>query len=163
MRSSHRMAFTRWRCVDGSGEKLRVIGSILSSLVAPENPAALLDALTDPGVKIVTLTVTEKAYLRDASGALDEKHPDIVWDLENPASPKTAHGFLAEAIVRRRAAGTAPFTVLSCDNLPANGATLQRLLVAFARLRDPELGRYIEHEMAFPIEHGRPHRAGHDR
>jgi fructuronate reductase len=74
--------------VDGSGEKLRVIGSILSSLVAPENPAALLDALTDPGVKIVTLTVTEKAYLRDASGELDEKHPDIVWDLKNPRGSK---------------------------------------------------------------------------
>lgn len=136
--------------VDGSGEKLRVIGSILSALVAPENPAALLDALTDPGVKIVTLTVTEKAYLRDASGALDGRHPDIVWDLANPASPKTVHGFLIEAIARRRAAGTAPFTVLSCDNLPANGVTLKRLLVAFAKLRDPELGGFVEKDIAFP-------------
>ena len=42
------------------GEALRVIGSIQSLLVAPENPAALLDALTDPNVRIVTLTVTEK-------------------------------------------------------------------------------------------------------
>jgi fructuronate reductase len=136
--------------VDGSGEKLRVIGSILSSLVAPENPAALLDALTDPGVKIVTLTVTEKAYLRDASGELDEKHPDIVWDLKNRAAPKTVHGFLTEAVARRRTAGTEPFTVLSCDNLPANGATLKRLLVAFAKLRDPDLGRFVEEKIAFP-------------
>jgi fructuronate reductase len=136
--------------VDGSGEKLRVVGSILSSLVAPENPAALLDALTDPGVKIVTLTVTEKAYLRDASGALDEKHPDILWDLKNPSVPKTAHGFLTEAIHRRRTAAAAPFTVLSCDNLPANGVTLKRLLVAFATLRDPELGRFVEESIAFP-------------
>ena len=47
--------------VDGSGERLRVIGSILTSLVAPESPTALIDALADPGIRIVTLTVTEKA------------------------------------------------------------------------------------------------------
>ncbi|MGE0280562.1 MAG: mannitol dehydrogenase family protein [Rhizobiaceae bacterium] len=136
--------------VDGSGEKLRVIESILSSLVAPENPGALLDALTEPGIKIVTLTVTEKAYLRDAVGGLDERHPDIVWDLQNPSRPRTVHGFLTEAIARRRAAGTDAFTILSCDNLPANGATLKRLLVAFAKMRDPELGRFVEEEIAFP-------------
>jgi len=136
--------------VDGSGEKLRVVGSILSCLVAPENPQALLDALTDPGIRIVTLTVTEKAYLRDAAGKLDEQHEDIVWDLNNPASPRTVHGFLVESIARRRVAGIPPFTVLSCDNLPANGATLKRLLVAFARLRDADLGRFVEENIAFP-------------
>lgn len=135
---------------DGSGEKLRVIGSILETLVAPEDPAALLDALDDPAVKIVTLTVTEKAYLRNAAGELDLAHPDISWDLANPAAPKTVHGFLTEAIARRRAAGVAPFTVLSCDNLPANGATLRRLVLAFAAARDAELARYIAESIAFP-------------
>lgn len=136
--------------VDGSGEKLRVIGSILRSLVAPENPEAVLEELCSPSVRIVTLTVTEKAYLRDASGHLDEKHPDITWDLKNPGSAKTVYGFLAEAIVRRSAAGTEPFTVLSCDNLPANGATLRKLLIAFATLRDLALGKFVESNIAFP-------------
>ncbi|WP_455273571.1 mannitol dehydrogenase family protein [Rhizobium herbae] len=136
--------------VDGAGETLRVIGSIVSSLVAPENPAALLDAMTDPGISIVTLTVTEKAYLRDASGNLDLSHPDIAWDLANPDQPRTVHGFLIEAIARRRAAGIAPFTVLSCDNLPANGATLKRLAVAFAKARDADLSAFVEREIAFP-------------
>ena len=136
--------------VDGSGERLRVVGSIQRVLVAPEDPGALLAAMTDPGIRIVTLTVTEKAYLRNAAGELDALHPDIVWDLANPATPRTAHGFLAEAIARRRAAGTPPFTVLSCDNLPANGATLRRLLVAFCRLRDPDLGLFVEAAIAFP-------------
>ncbi|WP_426127464.1 mannitol dehydrogenase family protein [Pararhizobium sp. PWRC1-1] len=136
--------------VDESGETLRVIGSILSSLVAPENPAALLDAMTEPGIRIVTITVTEKAYLRDASGDLDFSHPEIAWDLANPGQPRTVHGFLIEAIARRRAAGIAPFTVLSCDNLPANGATLRRLAVAFAMARDADLGGFVEREVAFP-------------
>ena len=136
--------------VDGSGETLRVIGSVLLSLVAPENPPALLGAMTDPGIRIVTMTVTEKAYLRDASGDLDLSAPDIAWDLANPDQPRTVHGFLIEAIARRRAAGLAPFTVLSCDNLPANGATLKRLAVAFATARDADLGGFVEREVAFP-------------
>ena len=78
------------------------------------------------------------------SGDLDAAHPDIVADLANPATPQTAHGFLVEALARRRAAGTKPFTILSCDNLPSNGATLHRLLVQFAALRDADLARHVE-------------------
>ncbi|PTE08066.1 mannitol dehydrogenase family protein [Mesorhizobium helmanticense] len=126
---------------DSGGESLNVIGSILSLLVAPENPGAVLAALTDPRTRIVTLTITEKAYLRAAGGGLDAAHPDIVHDLANPHMPKTAHGFLAESLARRRATGCQPFTVLCCDNLPANGATLHRLLVEFAALRDARLAQ----------------------
>lgn len=135
---------------DSAGEQLQVIGSIQSLLVAPEDPGAVLAALTDPRIRIVTLTITEKAYLRAADGSLDGAHPDIVHDLANPGSPKTAHGFLAEALARRSIAGTPPFTVLCCDNLPANGATLHRLLVEFAKLRDAGLGRHVADEVAFP-------------
>ena len=135
---------------DGERGAVRVIGSILSLLVAPEDPAALLDALTDPGVRIVTLTVTEKAYLRDVSGALDFTHPDIAWDLGHPDQPRTVHGFIVEALSRRKASGAPLFTILSCDNLPSNGKTLKRLVVEFATRRDAGLGAFIEQEVAFP-------------
>lgn len=135
---------------DGEGERLRVVGSLKSLLVAPEDPSALLTALVDPGVRIVTLTITEKAYLRAAGGGLDRTHPDIIHDLANTGAPRTAHGFLAEALVRRREAGTPPFTVLSCDNLPANGETLHALLSEFASLRDAGLARHIAEDVAFP-------------
>ena len=142
------------------GEKLRVIGSIQSLIVAPQDPAALLDVLTDPRIRIVTLTITEKAYLRDAAGDLDAAHPGIVADLANPASPQTAHGFLVEALARRRASGVAPFTILSCDNLPANGKTLHRLLVQFAGLRDADTEAACRRGCRVSLQHGRPHRAG---
>jgi fructuronate reductase len=136
---------------DGSGEEVRVVGAIRDVLVAPENPDALLAALTDPGVRIVSLTVTEKGYCHNpATGKLDQSHPDIRHDLENPGAPRSAPGFIVEAIARRRAAGTAAFTVLSCDNLPANGVVTKRVLVDLARLRDPDLGRYVEAEIACP-------------
>lgn len=121
---------------DASGEKLRVIGSLLDMLVAPESPEALIARMADPATRIVSLTVTEKAYLRDAKAGLDLKHGDVDRDLQNPAGPRTVYGFLAAALERRFAAGTPAFTVLCCDNLPANGATVKGLFHAFMEARD---------------------------
>jgi fructuronate reductase len=135
----------------GTGEDLRVIGAVRELLVAPSDPEALVRRMSDPAVRIVSLTVTEKGYCHDpATGTLNEAHPDIVSDLESPAHPRSVPGFLVEALRRRRTAGTPPFTVLCCDNLPANGRTVARIVTAFARLRDPDLGRFLEQEVAFP-------------
>jgi fructuronate reductase len=137
--------------IRGETDRLAVIGSIGRVLAAPEDPAALLDALCAPATTIVSLTVTEKAYCRDpASGMLDEAHPDILHDLAHPHAPRSALGWLAAAIARRRTEGRPPFTVLCCDNLPANGRTLHRLLARFARLRSPGLGAFVENEVACP-------------
>ncbi len=136
---------------DAAGETLRVVGCVLESLVAPEDPAAVLERLTRPSVRIVTLTVTEKGYCHDpATGALNEDHPDIVHDLAEPRHPRTAIGFLAEALARRHALGIAPFTVLSCDNLPGNGDTVAGLLRRFATLRDPAFGAWVAAAVACP-------------
>ena len=136
---------------DGADELLRVIGSSAGLVVAPESPEALLAAMTRPEVKIISLTVTEKGYCHaPASGTLDDAHPDVRHDLATPGSPRTAIGFIVEAIARRRAAGHAPFTLLSCDNLPANGRTLKQVATRFAELRDPDLGRFVADEIASP-------------
>jgi fructuronate reductase len=133
------------------GERLQLIGAIRNVLVAPEDPQALLEVLTDPAVAIVTLTVTEKGYCYDpATTTLDEKHPDIVHDLANPARPRTAPGFLVEALRRRHEAKMHSFTVLCCDNLPHNGRTVRAIVTRFAALRDPALAGYIANEVAFP-------------
>ncbi|UJX46380.1 mannitol dehydrogenase family protein [Xanthobacter sp. YC-JY1] len=135
----------------GAGDALRVIGSLRRLLVAPRDPEALLAAMCDPRVRIVTLTVTEKGYCHDpASGSLDEAHPDIRADLASPQRPVSAPGYLVEALARRRATGIAPFTVLTCDNLPANGKTVARVTARLAALRDDDLGRFVAGEVAFP-------------
>jgi fructuronate reductase len=132
-------------------QELRVVGALCGLHVAPENPAALLHRMTDPRTRIVTLTVTEKGYCHDpASGALDEAHPDIRHDLAAPHTPRSAPGFLVEALRLRRAAGIAPFTVLCCDNLPANGATVRGVVARLGALRDVGLGAWIAGEVAFP-------------
>ncbi|MEO3434655.1 mannitol dehydrogenase family protein [Inquilinus sp. CAU 1745] len=135
----------------GEGEALRVVGSIGQVLVAPEDPQALLARMSEPRVRIVSLTVTEKGYCHDpATGELNEDHPDIVRDLANPSAPASAPGFIVEALRRRREAGIAPFTVLTCDNLPSNGRVAKKVIDRFAHLRDPDLGAYVEAEALCP-------------
>ena len=136
---------------DGGGERLRIVGALGRVLVAPEDPGRLLDTLADPRIRIVTLTVTEKGYAVDlGSGGLRLDHPDIRADLAEPHRPRTMPGFLTEAIRRRRHSGTAPFTILSCDNLPSNGRILHRVLGEFAAARDPGLGRFVHDDIACP-------------
>ena len=129
---------------DGEGSDLSVIGSVVELLCAPEDPEAVLRRMADPATRIVSLTITEKGYCHNpATGTLDEGHPDIVHDLANPARPRSAIGFIVEAISRRVSAGIAPFTLLSCDNLPGNGHVLKRIVTQFAELRDPALAAVI--------------------
>jgi fructuronate reductase len=136
---------------DSAGETLRVIGAVRAMLVAPESPAALVAAMADPGVRIVSLTITEKGYTADVgSGDLRLDDPGIRHDLTHPQAPQTALGFLAAALAQRRASGVSPFTVLSCDNLPGNGPMLLRLLTEFCAERDPELARFVAAEVACP-------------
>lgn len=135
---------------DAEGTHPRVIGSILTVMDANTQREDLLNLMADPAIRIVSLTVTEKGYCHDpATGELDEKHPDIVHDLANPAAPKSAPGILVEALARRRDLGLAPFTVMSCDNLPSNGETAKRIVTRFARLRDAALGEWVT-AVAFP-------------
>lgn len=133
------------------GTEHRVIGALLDSVVAREDPARLVGRMVDPAIRIVSLTVTEKGYCHTPqTGDLDERHPDIVHDLNNVDAPRSAPGFIAAALARRRAQGLPPFTVLCCDNLAANGHTVQRIVTQFAALRSNELGKWIADAVAFP-------------
>ncbi len=136
---------------DASGTANRVIGSILDILDANTQRSELIGMLADPRIRIVSLTVTEKGYCHDpATGLLDPNHPDVVRDLAEPAAPVSAPGLIVRAIELRRQAGIPPFTVMSCDNLPSNGRTTQRIVTGFAALRSAELAAYIEQNVAFP-------------
>ena len=132
------------------GETAQVVTVLRDVLVAPENPQAVLDAMTAPAVRIVSLTVTEKGYCHEPStGRLNADHPDIRHDLDNPL-PRSAPGFLVRALQARRAAGIPPFTVLCCDNLPENGHVVRGVVLDLARLIDPDLASWIEAQGAFP-------------
>jgi fructuronate reductase len=132
------------------GETARRVEVVQRVLVARQDPMAVLTAMADPAVRIVTLTVTEKGYCHDlASGRLNPLHPDILHDLTADL-PISAPGYLVRALALRRAAGNAPFTVLSCDNLPGNGRLVRRVVLDLATRIDPALADWIADTARFP-------------
>ena len=128
-----------------------VIGSIHDYLFAPDDPEAVLSLLSAPSTRIVSLTITEGGYnVDDTTGEFHVFSPGAVHDAEHPGEPTTAFGYIVEALRRRREAGTVPFTVLSCDNLPANGTSARTAVVSQAAMSDPELADWIDGNVAFP-------------
>ncbi|WP_338889506.1 mannitol dehydrogenase family protein [Rhodococcus sovatensis] len=132
-------------------ERASVIGSIIEVISAVEDPAAVVESIGDPDVRIVSLTVTEKGYRLDpATGRLRLDDSDIVADLAGRA-PRTVIGQLVAGIALRRKTDS-PLTVLCCDNLPHNGRLLANVVADYvARGQDSDrLGRWISENVAFP-------------
>jgi len=129
----------------------RVTGA-MSDFVPPGDSEAILRRLIDPRMRIVSLTVTEGGYYIDpATQAFDPGHPGIVADAaDRLAHPKTAFGLIAAGLLRRRAAGLPPFTVMSCDNLPGNGHVTADAVIGLVDLIDPANARWIRDGVAFP-------------
>lgn len=136
---------------DGSKDSARIVGSTIRAIAARDDRQALLSCLADPAIKIVTLTVSEKAYGIDPkTGGLDIKHAAVSHDLADPHYPIGAIGFIVEGLAQRYALGCPPFTVLCCDNLPGNGHIVRRLVIEMASGRDLSLANWIETEGRFP-------------
>jgi len=137
--------------LDPAAKSARRIGSMVDFLPVSADNAPLIAAMIAPAIRIVSLTVTEGGYfINPATGAFDPTHAEIVADAAKPARPATAFGAIIAALRARRAAGTAPFTVMSCDNLPGNGHVARAAVVGLAHLSDPELARWIDAHVAFP-------------
>ena len=129
---------------------VRVTGAMIDFL-KPFDVDAMLAMLVRPEIRIVSLTVTEGGYyLSPATQRFDPTHPDIVADARRPDVPKTAFGLIAAGLKRRRAAGVAPFTVMSCDNIPGNGHVAENAVAGLAELSDAEFAQWIRANVAFP-------------
>ncbi|SMO91602.1 mannitol dehydrogenase family protein [Paracoccus laeviglucosivorans] len=133
------------------GDRAQVVGATCDWICAAEDPEAVLAYLADARIRVVTLTVTEKAYgLDPETGALDRSHPSVAADISTPERPSGPIGWLVEGLRLRHEAGTLPFTVLCCDNLPSNGRVVRRLVLELAEARDPALSEWIAEHVAFP-------------
>jgi len=121
-----------------------------SEAVGPGEGKRLRALLASPQVRLATSTVTEKGYCLGPDGRLNMAHPDIVHDLTRPAEPASVIGWIVAGLSDRRAAGTAPFAMLCCDNMTGNGGKLRAACAALARANDHGLADWIEAEIAFP-------------
>ncbi|MFV0491024.1 MAG: mannitol dehydrogenase family protein [Pseudorhodobacter sp.] len=128
----------------------RIVGAMVDYIHAPTEPQCVLERLSDPATRIVSLTITEGAYnIDEATGQFRLDDPDIRSDLSG-GTPRTVFGYLTLALARRRDAGLPPFTIMSCDNLQRNGDITRTATVGFARAVDPDLAGWIDRNCAFP-------------
>ncbi|NOJ06968.1 fructuronate reductase [Vibrio splendidus] len=131
---------------------VKVIGSVTESLHPNlDGIEAVLEKMAEPQVAIVSMTITEKGYCADpATGKLDKNNPLVIADLASPTQPKSALGYIVQALKIRRERGLTPFTVMSCDNVQENGHVAKAAIIEFAQLLDPELRDWIETNVTFP-------------
>jgi mannitol 2-dehydrogenase len=135
--------------LDANGLTAKVTGAMIDFVDIDAD--ALISALVDPQIRIVSLTITEGGYFIDAkTGGLQLDHPDIKNDIEHPDAPHSVFGILIKGLVKRRDAGIAPFTIMSCDNVPHNGKIAQQTLLSLARRSSPEEASWIAENVAFP-------------
>jgi fructuronate reductase len=108
--------------------------------------------LARPEVAVVTLTVTEAAYARARDGGLDLDRPDVRADLAaigNGGAVTTLPGRLVAGLAARRAAGAGPLAVVSCDNVPGNGAVTARVVTDLAGAVESALAGWIRDHVSF--------------
>ena len=98
-------------------------------ILAYEDPVACIEAMANPDVKIVSLTITEFGYRvplhkgdfclieQALNGMLTDDTEPLIPESEQP----TTFGVICAAAALRFTRGLRPFTLMSCDNLPHNG------------------------------------------
>ena len=108
-------------------------------ILAFEDPIACIEAMANPGMKIVSLTITEFGYRvplnsgdfkfieRALNGEMDCETP-YPEDMEKPST----FGIICAAAAARFERGQRPFTLMSCDNLPHNGDVCKRRMTSAA-------------------------------
>ncbi len=140
--------------VETSVEKTtsRLVRTVCDAIHTPETGIqAAIEKMVDPQVKIVSLTITEKGYCVDPQkGQLDFDNALIQKDLTNPQQPTSAIALITEALRLRKQSGVAPFSVMSCDNIPENGHLTKNAVLGFANAIDPELAQWIKDNVTFP-------------
>ena len=135
--------------LDPRGYTARVCGAMIG--FAEVSSQGLIQALTKPEIRIVSMTVTEGGYFVDPkTGGFNTEHPTIVSDAQNRNEPQTVFGALVTALKIRRSKSVSPFTIMSCDNVPHNGDVARRAVIGLADMIAPELSDWIAENVAFP-------------
>lgn len=126
-------------------ERLRVIGAVLRVLDARQNPQAVLDQIAHEDTRVVSVSLADDETTWHEGG--EEADDD---DPAYALAPRGAIGLLVHGLKQRRGQGGAAVSVLSCDDRPANGRTLRRLVLACASRVDEDLAAWIDGNCAFP-------------
>ena len=113
----------------------RVLGSLSEAIKAqsnvPENWNRLKAVFADPGLQMISFTITEKGYaLKNASG---DFFPFVQADIDNgPEKTTGAMAIVCAMLLHRFENGKAPLAVVSMDNCSHNGEKLRGAVLTMA-------------------------------
>jgi len=149
---------------EGSEREAKILGPIVDSLFAPEDPQAMVAAMADPAIRMWTMTITPVGYHRDEEGDLKLAHADVVHDLNlvEGQTPATVYWYLTQALLKRRdlqahaaqpqKTGDFGLTIASFDNITKNSQCLYKTLLQYVRAAGhSELVEWIQQHVAFPV------------
>lgn len=129
----------------------RVIGCIKQVIASVDDYQAMLDALINPNIRILTLTVTEKGYgINHHDMKADMHNLTVSEDIKNPTLPKGVLGLISYALAHRMRHQLEPISIISCDNMPSNGRRLKSGVIDFAQKIDSHLASWIDKNITFP-------------
>lgn len=136
---------------DGIEQSLRLVGSVTRVLFAVTQLDEVMHAIAAETTSVITLTITEKGYCTASDGhSLDRSNPEVEADLAKPKRPRSAIGLLALGLRLRQSLDNGPVTIISCDNLAANGQVLAAVLTEYSKLAFPGLSDWIAGNASFP-------------
>ncbi|WP_166979864.1 mannitol dehydrogenase family protein [Paramicrobacterium fandaimingii] len=165
------------------GTSARIVGSLKDVLFPGDDSDHIAQSIAAATTHVATLTITEKGYRLTAGGGTDLSRSDVSDDVavvadeltrgRSTAPSQTPIGLLVRGLARRFVLGAEPFTVLSCDNMPANGETTRTAVLTFAaavaRVADGEASGFVDwlkRSVAFPssmVDRITPATTGSDR
>ncbi len=118
------------------------IGSLNELYWSGEDMEAIINKVASPDIKIISLTITEGGYTLDSDSVRN--------DLNNPSSPQSVFGYVAEGLRRRIKSGVGAVTILTCDNLQHNGDKCREIFSDFFAQQDAELAAWAEQNVSYP-------------
>lgn len=131
-------------------QQLRMVRPHLEFADWAVDAAAAEELIARPGVHAITLTVTESGYYLNDDWSLNTGDPIIAAELRNGA-PRSVYGYLAGALEGRAAALDQPLTLMSCDNIRANGRMLENNLLTYLDLTGRQaLADWVRGNVRFP-------------
>ncbi len=118
------------------------IGSLNELLWSGEDMELIITKITEPNIRIISLTITEGGYNLDTEAVRN--------DLQNPSMPQSVFGVVAEGLRRRIASGGGAITILTCDNLQHNGDKCSEIFSTFFAQQDTVLAAWAAENISYP-------------
>ncbi|MEI6811159.1 MAG: mannitol dehydrogenase family protein [Actinomycetes bacterium] len=115
---------------DGQASTPTIIGALREARYFPRDLERILEIARSPDLKMITLTVSEKAYRSDDASQLPQR--------------------LVTILRARYESGLPGIAVISCDNLPSNGAFTRKIILDVITEKSSGFFEWANTQIRFP-------------